>query len=250
MTEMSMKTLILILALASLCTLNAGPIKNMAVNDPEGTLNFIRAADYATLLQFVRDAHAEYLVENKDPVLEYTYIIGINEASLDKQVRLALDFSLAQSDMNVRQMGARAIWLALIKGATPDQALKQQVIAKLRTDLSGLTSPSREAFDFARYASNALMLLGDDAGLDVFLTDKENVSNYTAKDNWNPTTTPAAFQQLADQYTQLANDPSNTNSEVEKTMAAVYLRAKDRRNQGQDVKALQPIINMQNLRRF
>ena len=250
MQKINMKTLMLILSLASCSALNAGPIRNMAVSDPEGTLNYIRSADYPTLLQFVRDAYAEYLAENKDPVLEYAYIIGINEASLDKQIKLALDFSLAQSDMTVRQMGARAIWLALIKGATPDQNLKQQTVAKLKADLSGLTAPSREAFDFARHASNALMLLGDDAGLDVFLTDKENVSNYSAKDNWNPTTTPAAFQQLADQYTQLANDPSNTNSEVEKTIATVYLRAKDRRNQGQEVKALQPIINLQNLRNF
>lgn len=245
---MTLRNLILTFLLAM--NAHAGPIRDRAMTDPEGTLTFIRTANYADFLKFVRDAYAEYLAENKDPVLEYTYMLAINEAALDKQIPLALDFSLVQADMVIRQMGARAIYLALIKGAQLDAARRQQTLSKLKTDLQTLTSPSREAFDFARYAAYALMLLSDDVGLDVFLTDSETLGTYRLKDNWQPDSAATTFQSLASQYTQRAADPSNQDPEWDKTLSAAYFLAKERRNQGKEVKSLQPINSLERLKTF
>ncbi len=221
----------------------------MATNDPDGTINFIRTADYPVLLQFVRDAYAEYRAENDDPTLEYVFYLAMNEASLANQIPLATDFSLAQTSLAIKEIGARAVWLAMLKGATPAPTQKDAAIAKLKSELAALSSPSQEAFDFARYAANALILLGDDAGLDVFLTSKEDVSTYSQKDNWTPTSAAATFQGLSEQYTQLANDQNIDDNDVEKTMAAVYLRAKERRDQNKEVKPLTPIANLDQLKK-
>jgi len=235
----------LIICLAATVNIaNAGPIKDMATNDPEGTLAFIQSADYPTLLQFVQDAYAEYLAENQDPVLQYTYIIALNEAGLDKQVRLAVDFSLAQSDILIKQIGARAIFLSLTKGSTPDGPLRQQAVTALKSNIQGLSQPSREAYDFARYAAYALMLMNDDAGLDMFLTDTETVGNYQAKDGWQPESDANTFQALAGNYTQAAAEPGNENPEWDHIMAGVYELARLRRVESKEVKHLNPLKNL------
>lgn len=229
--------------------LNAGPIKNMAINDPDGTIAFIRTADYPSLLQFVRDAYAEYRAENNDPTLEHVFYLALNETALANQISLASDFSLAQTSLDIKEIGARAVWLAMLNGATPTVAQKEAAVTKLKSELAALSTPSEGAFDFARYAANALIVLGDDAGLDIFLTSKEDVSTYSQKDNWAPNSTAALFQGLSEQYTQLANDQNADNNDIEKTMAAIYLMAKARRDQSQEIKPLNPIANLDQLKK-
>jgi len=233
----------------TLGNLSAGPIKDMATNNPDGMMNYIHTADYPTLLQFVQDAYAEHLAAPDDAILQYVWTLAINEADLTKQIPLATDFSLSQGDLAMKQLGARAIWLATLQGATPTPTQKEQAITKLKAQLSALTTPSQEAFQVALYTSNALLVLGDDAGLDALLTSKEDVSNYRAKDNWTPTSTATVFQTLATQYTQLGNDPNTANNDVEKTTAAFYRRAKERRDQNKEVKALQPLVNLDQIKK-
>lgn len=221
----------------------AGRVKDMAA-DLEQMANFIRTASYADILQFVRDADAERRADPNDALLEYAYILALNETPLDKQVPLSLDFMLAQTDIAARQMGARTVYQALLKGAQLDQPTRNRLLTKLKSDLATLTTPSQEAYDLARYAVYSLMLLGDDVGLDGFLTDTETARNLSVKDNWTSTTEANRFEQLAAQYTQRANDPSNANNDWEKTIAAGYGLAKARRLQNREVKPLQPTANL------
>ncbi len=244
-----MKITKIICFLATMSTVSAGPIKDMATNDPEGTLAFIQSADYPTLLQFVQDAYAEYLAENQDPVLQYTYMIAINEAGVEKQIQLAVDFSLAQTDLLIKQMGARAIFLALTKGAEPDAALRQQAITALKASVQGISQPSREAYDLARFASYALMLLEDDAGLDIFLTDTETVRNFQVKDNWEAGSDASLFQTLAASYTQAAGEVGNENPDWDHIMAGVYDLAKVRRLESKEIKPINPIKSLSALKK-
>lgn len=242
-----MRTLTLLLTLAMLNSLAvAGRVKDMAAN-PEQMAAFIRTATYPELLQFVRDADTERKADPDDALLEYAYILALNEAPLDKQIPLSLDFTLAQSDIMTRQIGTRAVYQALLRGAPIDQATRDRLLAKLKADLAAVAAPSQEAYDFARYAIYSLMLLGDDLGLDNFLTDTETTRNLSVKDNWTGTTEVTRFEQLAVQYTQRASDAANTNNDWEKTVAAAYSLAKTRRLQAREVKPLAPTANLDRL---
>ena len=244
---MNMRTITLLLTFAMLSSLAvAGRVKDMAAN-PEQMATFIRTASYPDLLQFVRDADAERKAVPDDALLEYAYVLALNEAPLDKQIPLSIDFTLAQTDMVTRQLGARAVYQALLRGAQIDQATRDRLLVKLKAELAALTTPSQEAYDFARYAIYSLMLLGDDAGLDNFLTDTETTRNLSVKDNWTATTEATRFEQLAAQYTQRANDADNTNNDWEKTVAAAYSLAKTRRLQAREVKPLTPTANLDQL---
>lgn len=243
-----MKRILLLLLLAMFTTLaQAGPIKDMAINHPDQWQAIVEGGTYAQLLQFVRDAYAEHQADPNDATLQYIYLGTLDKAALDKQIPLCLDFTLNQTDMTLRQQGARAVYQAVLKGAIFDQTTRDRLIAKLKTDLGALNTPSREAFDFARFAVYTLALLGDDVGLDDFLTYTEQTRNLAVKDNWKSDTAATRFEQLANQYAQLANDPANQSSEWEKTVAAIYQLAKSRRLQGREVKPLQPTVNLDRL---
>jgi hypothetical protein len=239
--------IVLLSILATASIVNAGPIKNMATTNPDQVKQIIETGSYADVLQLARDAYNESKAESDDPVTQYVYTLVLDQASLDKKIPLAIDFSLVQTDLLVKQFGARAIWLATLQGATITTTQKQQAITKLKDGLGSLTTRSRDAFDFARHAADALIVLGDDAGLDVSLTDKQTVSNYSKKDGWNPTSAATVFQQLKQQYDQLGADPNNANPEPDKIMAATYELCRIRRTQNKEIKTLQPLANLDNL---
>ena len=140
-----------------------------------------------------------------------------------------------------------------MKGTAPNAAptistaQRDQVITKLKAELSALGSPSREAFDFAKGAADALMVLGDDTGLDVFLTDKQTVDNYRSKDGWEPTSASSVFAQLKADYEQKAAEPSNENPDPDRLMAAAYELCRVRRTESKEIKPLQPLANLEQL---
>ena len=180
-------------------------------------------------------------------VAQYVYVLALDQASLDKKIPLAIDFSLSQSDLTVKQFGARAILLAVLKGATTNAAQRQQAVTKLNSEIGQITEPSRDAFDFARSAANALIVLGDDAGLDVFLTDKQTINNYSKKDGWLSISEAAVFQVLKAQYEERASDPNNANPDYDKIRAAAYELCRLRRISGKKIEPLQPLADLDQL---
>jgi hypothetical protein len=238
-------TLLLIITVFNLA--KAGPIKIMATNNPDQVQQIIETSSYPDLLQFVQNAYAESKAENDDEVTQYVYILALDQASLDKKIPLAIDFSLSQADLIVKQFGARAVLFATLKGAATNAAQRQQAVTKLKAELGQIATPNRDAFDFARSAANALIVLGDDTGLDVFLTDKQSVSNYGKKDGWNPSSDAAVFQSLKTQYEQRAADPNNANPDPDRIRAATYELCRLRRTQTKEIKPLQPLANLDHL---
>ncbi len=225
---------------------HAGPITDIMTNDPEEVRQIIESGTYQELLQFVQNAYTESKQADGE-VAQYAYILAIDQAPLDKRVQLAIDFSLANPELIIKQFGARSVSIAVAQGATIPTAQRDQVIAKLKTELSALGTPSREAFDFARGASDALMVLGDDAGLDVFLTNTQTVGSYRSKDGWEPTSAASVFAQLKTDYEQKAADPRNENPDPDRVMAAAYELCRVRRTQDKEIKPLQPLANLDQL---
>lgn len=225
---------------------NAGPISDMVTNNPEQVMKIITAGTYPQVLALVRDAYTESKTAD-GATAQYVYVLALDQATADKKIALAVDFSLAQTDMSVKQLGARAISTAVLKGVTIDAAQRQQAIAKLKEQLAQAANPSRAAFEFARQASKALVFLGDDTGLDVWLTDSQTVGNYAKKDGWQSTSDAAVFTQLKTQYDQLAAVPENANPDVERTIAATYELCRVRRTQSREIKPISPLANLDRL---
>lgn len=237
-------TILLCLLMPSLAC--AERISNMVTNNPEQVMHTITTGTYPELLALVRDAYTESKTADGASA-QYVYVLALDQAPIDKKVALAVDFSLAQADMSVKQLGARAISTAVLKGATIDATQRQQAIAKLKEQLTQATTPSRDAFEFAVQAAKALILFGDDAGLDVWLTDTQTVGNYAKKDGWEPASEPSLFAQLKTQYDQQAAAPENVNADVERVMAAAYELCRVRRTQSKEAKPISPLANLDRL---
>jgi len=225
---------------------NAGPINDMVTNNPEQVMGIITTGTYSQVLALVRDAYTESKTAD-GATAQYVYILALDQAPSDKKIALAVDFSLAQTDMTVKQLGARAISTAMLKGVAINAAQRQQVIAKLKEQLAQATKPSQDAFEFAIQASKALVFLADDAGLDVWLTDSQTVSNYAKKDGWQSTSDAAFFAQLKTQYDQQAAAPENVNPDIERTIAATYDLCRVRRTQSKEIKPINPLANLEHL---
>lgn len=225
---------------------HAGPITDMMTNNPEQARQIIESGTYSVLLQFVQDAYAESRQANGD-IAQYAYILALDQAPLDKKVPLAIDFSLAKPELVIKQFGARGISVALAQGATVTTAQRDQLLSRIKSELAALSTPSREAYDFARSSAETLMLLGDDAGLDVFLTDTQSVSNYRSADNWEPISAASVFAHLKTEYDQRAADPSNSNPNPDKVLATAYALCSVRRAQNKEIKPVQPIANLDQL---
>lgn len=229
--------------MAPLATIHCGPIKTMVENNPDQIIQTIQTADYPTLLQFVQDAYSESKAENDGPITQYVYTIALDRAPTDKQVRLATDFSLAQSDLDMKQMGARAITKIMLSGSSVPQVERENAINKLKNEL-GAIGQQRASYGFASQAANALIALGDQSGLDVFLTDAQTVRNYSLKDKWQPASPASLFQTLQSQYLQSAASPTSRDPDWDKLMAAFYGMCASRRSAGQEVKPDQPITDL------
>ncbi|MDH4475371.1 MAG: hypothetical protein QE274_02760 [Verrucomicrobiaceae bacterium] len=223
------------------------PIKVMATHNPELVQTLIETSSYPDLLSFVQNAYSESKSDENNGAAQYVYFLALDQASLDKKIPLAIDFSLSQSDFVLKQLGARAILFAVIKGAAPDSALRQKAVTKLKDELSKVSEQGRDTFEFARSAALALTILGDDSGLDVLLTDQQTVSNYSQKDGWNPTSDAALFQTLKSQYKQRAISPNNANPDIDRTWEATYELCRLRRIKGKEIKPLKPLVKLEQL---
>lgn len=225
---------------------NGGSISDMVTNNPEQVMYIITTGSYPELLALVRDAYTESKTAD-GATAQYVYVLAIDQSPADKKVGLALDFSLTQADMSVKQLGARMISTAMLKRVSIDASQREAAIAKLKEQLAQASTPSMDAFEFAGQAARALILLGDDAGLDVWLTDAQTVSNYARKDGWAPTSEAAVFAQLKTLYDQQATAPQNVNADVERVIAATYELCRVRRTQSKEVKSINPLANLDQL---
>ena len=239
--------LIILLILVAFNAGNCGPIKTMATDHPEQMLAFIDNASYTELLKFIQDAYAESKADNDEVLTQYAYMYALGNASLEKRIPLSVDFLLSKQDMDLNEAGAKMIVSAVLSGGAVNAELRQQAITKLKAKLVLLVNPSRGAFDFAWKAGEALVVLGDDSGLDIFLTDKQTSGNYSRMDHWTPTSDATVFEGLKQQYELKAADPANTNKEIEKVMAATYELCRLRRVQSKEINPLQPLADLQKL---
>ena len=245
-----MKTIVFLLTFGTLATaVYGGTIKDLVTNHPDQWQTIMESGSYTQMLQFIQSAYTEYQANPKDGVLQYAYLGALDKVSAANPVAISLDFTLNQPDMNLREIGAHTVYQAVLKGVSMDQATRDRLVTKLKADIGELKAPSQEAFQFARYGVYALMLLGDDIGLDDFLTDKTQVRNLSVKDDWDAKTEAAHFQQLTNQYTQLASSPGTRNNDWQKTVAAFYRLAEARRAQGEEVKPLHPTVDLDGLKK-
>lgn len=225
----------------------AGPIKTQITTNPESVSTLLQSGSYQDILTFVRAAYTESKAEGDDETTQYAYLMVLANAPAAMRIPLAVDFAMEEADPLLNAQGARAVRLALLDGASLSAPEKQALVAKLKSKLSALSGSSKAGYDFARFAADALMVLADDAGLDVFLTGAESVGNLKSLDGWTPTSDASVFAQLKTSYDQKANDTANENRAADKVTAALYELCRIRRTENKEIKPLQPLANLDQL---
>jgi hypothetical protein len=226
---------------------SAGPIADRLRTDIDGVREMIESGEYAPLLQFVRDAYAESKQPNGEPA-EMGYALAFSQTTTANRLALALDFALGENDFVIKQFGARAIIEAVHQNEAIPINQRGQLIAKLKTELGALANAPKEAVEFANQAATALILLGDDAGLNVWLTDKQEVGNYQKRDQWAPTSSEGVFSNLKQVYQARAAESTNANPEVDKVTAAVYELCRQRRVENKQIVPIDPFVDLHHLR--
>jgi hypothetical protein len=233
----------IVITASSIWSAEAGPIRDMILKNPERLETIIKDSSYKDLLTFINNGYAESQGET-DGLTQYAYTAALAMASADKQVDLALDFSLTKPDLSLKASGATVIIDAVLSGTAMSSTQRDRAGAELKSELQALSSKGQSSFYFAYKAAEALIVLNDDAGLDVFLTDAETVRNYSLKDRWTPTSAATLFQQLQDAYTRQAK---TSDKDWDKIMAATYGLCRARRAQGIGVNPIHPLVNLDNL---
>jgi hypothetical protein len=225
----------------------AGPIKTQITAQPETITTLVETGTYEEILAFVNAAYSESKAEGDDETTQYAYQLVLGSVSPDKRIRLALDFDLQKNDLLIKYHGALALRGALLKGTSVNQTIREQLLAKLKSELTGLITPGQTEFDFGRSAAEVLILLGDDAGLDVLLTNSRAMRNNKLGDEWSLDTDIAHFQQLKEQYALKGNDPSNKKRDQDAIMAATYELCRIRRTQDKQIKPIAPLARLDKL---
>ena len=225
----------------------AGPIVDLLDNSPDQPVVIAEQGTYAEVLQFVQSAYNESKTENDAEAAEAAYCVVMDKLDAAKRVALALDFSLSQSDWSLNQLGARAILQTKVEGAQLTQTEDDLAVSKLKARLGLLNSASDAGFAFAKSAMEALVWLGKDEGLDVFLTDSRAVRNYQRKDSWTTDSAVTVFESLKTKYENLAAASGNANPYHDRFLARIYELCRLRRLAGKEVKPLQPVVQLESL---
>ena len=226
----------------------AGPVKTEVMSDPDRITQIIKTGTYPDLLGLVRSAYDESKRENGDPVTDAIYKMALTQAPIDKQIKLAIDFSLVQSDKDTLYSGAKTIIRALCAGENIDESARNRGVDELIAILERLRTPSREAYRLASETTDALILLESDSGLDTLLTCNTIVRNYTVVDGWDAKSNASVFEHLLEQYVKIADTEKTTTSPFVKIKVAFYRLCLKRRLQDIEIIPLHPVTNLDNLR--
>jgi len=229
----------------------AGSIKEMFEKNPEQFGEFMEKANYADLLKFIKTAYKEYR-DTKDAAAEYAFFAAMAQIPLDKRIDLALDFSFQQDDIPVNEAVANLVVDALSKGVKVDDATLKKLSKTLKAQLSKIKTAKDETYRYVSSLVDALVLAGDDAGLNVMLTESDIIKNYMRKDSWNAESEAVQFKQLSDKYKKLGDEEDKKADEEawsvpERTWSAFYLLCQKRREAGRPILAEKPIVNLDKL---
>lgn len=242
-----MKTTTGILWWVSVCaSVVAGPIKDMVTNDPGQIVPFLAAASYADRLGFINRAYAECKAENNDIVVQYVYMGAIATTPVEMQLALVNDFLLVKDDLALKSVGAEMVKNAFLDGRLNDTTQRQQMAAKLKAALAGNPKNNRDSDNFARAASEVLIFFGDDAGLDMRLTDSTGVHTLQTSDHWNATSDASVFAALVTVNQNIGPTTAGLMNAA-KVHAAFYELCRLRRVAGKEVKPLNPLVNLDEL---
>lgn len=223
-----------------LVAIESGPIKMQIITHPETVSKLLQSGNYKEILDFVRAAYAE----RNDETARYAYLMVLSQVPAAMRIPLAIDFTLDVPDLELNAQGARVVRLALLEGASLTTAGKKALTAKLKAKLSGLRGGSRPEFDFARFAADALMFLGEDAGLDVFLTDAASVETLKRRDGWTAASDEEVFARLEASYRRKAAGLSEKDRGADTLAAAMYELCRVRRSIGSGIKPLHPLADL------
>ncbi len=223
------------------------PIHSVTSTDEAQKSSSVDQVNYSDALRQLRDAYAKSKADPGDLKAQYQFIGRLAVMPGDMQVPLAVDFCLVQKDLTLETSGASTLVTALSQGMVIQASRRGQAAIELKKDLGELTSNDRRMFEFAVQAANALLLLGDDTGLDILLTDKQTARNYCVLDEWDTDSDPSIFQQLATKYHRLARTSDKKHCQFAAVKAALYNLCRARRLAGQEIVPLHPLVNLQEL---
>ena len=195
----------------------------------EGKIQTLKSLDTLGADQAVDQSTVDYLV----------YTMLAQEASASR-VQIAQLYLLNHNNMALRETGLNYIIDAAIEEI--DTLDMDSAKSQLVNELEGLSGTGQEYYAYAGKVSRALVILGDERGLDVFLTNSKTIKNYSRKDGWSADSPPEKLDELSQQYREKFGQ--SQFNEWDFFWSRFYELAKERRKQGKLLAASDPLINL------
>lgn len=229
------------LIFCSLLALSASAQESTLLDDPVALLEGFRSDEMQGKIETLEtvDALASNQVVDSGTV-EYLVYTMLAQEPIDSRVQIAQNYLLNHDDKALKETGLDFIIDAAIEGidALDVDGAKSQLV----DELEGLSGTGQEYYAYAGKASRALVMLGDDRGLDVFLTNSKTIRNYSRKDGWGENSSPVEMNALSQQYAEKFNQ--SQSNEWDFFWSKFYELAEERRKQGKLLAAIDPLINL------
>lgn len=234
-----------ILVLHSKCLL-AGQISTVMETDPGSLFKIVQSGSYPEVLRLVRGAYAESHADPSAFGAESILELALNTPAEKDRIQLAIEFSLAQNDFEMNLRGTMLLVRVLVNGATFDRKRREQIVGELKNMIIATTVPSKDGFKFVQEASDLLLLLGNDAGLDLYLTSRDAFRSSSVADNWSSDSSASVFRELQVKYDLRAKADSES-PKWDMLKARLYGLCSARRDKGQLIEPIHPWANLDHL---
>ncbi len=207
------------------------------------TRRAVTTSNYKDLLLFLNKAYDKSASDNTG-LQEYWFLAALTQVPAAEQLDVAIDFALTKPRLSLKTEAADIIKRAVYGEGAITPAQEERARKVLKEQLSSFSEKGSYAYLFAERAAEALVALGDDAGLDVWLTTDTTSSNYSVADGWDETSPASLFDNLVQRY---ATDAKSSNRAAAMFKASLYKLCQARREHGTEIKPIRPIINLSTL---
>ena len=211
------------------------------LDDPAALMEGFRSDGIEAKIETLQTLDALASNQVIDPgTVEYLVYAMLAQEPSASRVQIAQLYLLNHEEIALKETGLNYIIDAAIEGvdALDVDSAKTQLV----NELEGLSGTGQDYYAYAGKAARALVMLGDERGLDVFLTNSKTIKNYSRKDDWSEDSPPEKLDALSQQYQEKFSQ--SQSNEWDFFWSQFYALAEERRKQGKLLVASNPLISL------
>lgn len=211
------------------------------LDDPAALISSFRSDKMEAKIETLQTLDSLAANQVVDPgTVEYLIYAMLAQEPSTSRVQIAQRYLLNQEDIALKETGLNYIIDAAIERV--DTLDIDSAKSQLVNELERLPGTGQDYYAYAGKAARALVMLGDQRGLDVFLTNSKTIRNYSRKDDWSEDSPHEKLDALSRKYKEKFGQ--SQSNEWDFFWSQFYALAEERRKQGKLLVASNPLISL------